>query len=693
MPVTPLTRNSIPALKWSLLILLSGTAVQALVWQSILQDASLARNFVSSGLWEQLLRALGAKVTLHPEGAASAQVGWDRLWLLELGASLVCWLLGAAVIARCRRLPWHAGLALWGFWGWLWGLAGGAWEIARLLAHALAWDSGDALLYATPELWQGMLWAGWLTTFIALAQGAREPACLDAGRSNRMPRAVWAAVAAYAICFGTLNLLLYQGLLVPHGDSAMYEEHLWNLLHGKGFRSYLDQGLFLGEHIQVIHLGLLPLYVLWPSHLLLEACESLALAAGAIPVFWIARRHSGSPAAGALLACCYLLYFPMQRLDISIDFKTFRPEAFGIPLLLAAFEALDRQRWKSTLLWLAAALLVKEDYALIIAPVGVWIALTTFRESTAPPGAVAKRRWLGAGLALFGVVYLALAVKVVIPYFRSGDPVHYTRYFTKFGATSNEILFNLATRPGLLLSELFTVENTLFALALLLPVGGLPLLSPSRLAVGLPLFGALCLNEIARNPQHHFHAPLVAILFWAAAAGLENLPRIAAWCQQRWSRLNPAVGGPAVVRFAACWGLACALGLGLFHSFGPLGLPFWDQYSPGYWRQKYEPGRRAALFPRVLAEIPTGSRVASTDFIHPRFTHYLRSYDYSGYRPNLPADTDYLVIDTHGPYSEIRRPDQIKEYREHPQEWELLPDTTEGFFIVLKRRRTAEGGS
>src|SRR6185503_11115540 len=87
---------------------------------------------------------------------------------------------------------------------------------------------------------------------------------------------VWGIVGIYVVVFVTMNWRLYFNLLIPHGDSAMYEEHLWNVLHGKQFRSYLDQGLFLGEHIQVVHLGLLPLYVLWPSHLLLELCESLA---------------------------------------------------------------------------------------------------------------------------------------------------------------------------------------------------------------------------------------------------------------------------------------------------------------------------------------------------------------------------------------------------------------------------------
>ena len=78
-------------------------------------------------------------------------------------------------------------------------------------------------------------------------------------------------IAVSIVVFTAMNWRLWFNLRIPHGDSAMYEEHLWNLTHGKGFRSYLDQGLFLGEHIQVIHLLLLPLHVVWPSHLLLDS--------------------------------------------------------------------------------------------------------------------------------------------------------------------------------------------------------------------------------------------------------------------------------------------------------------------------------------------------------------------------------------------------------------------------------------
>ena len=101
-----------------------------------------------------------------------------------------------------------------------------------------------------------------------------------------------------------------------------------------------------------------------------------------------------------------------------------------------------------------------------------------------------------------------------------------------------------------------------------------------------------------------------------------------------------------------------------------------------YWRKLYVPDKRAEVFAKVLAEIPETARVASTDYIHPRFTHYARSYDYSDYlravnhyKPGVPDDTDYIVIDTHGRYSRIQRPDQVRDTANIPSNGNCCPTT------------------
>jgi hypothetical protein len=215
-----------------------------------------------------------------------------------------------------------------------------------------------------------------------------------------------------------------------------------------------------------------------------------------------------------------------------------------------------------------------------------------------------------------------------------------------------------------------------------------PVLSPSRLAVGLPLFGILCLNELARDPRHQFHAPLVAIVFWALAEGWVRGVALLGWGLRK---MRCETASVEVVAAHLVW--TSSLATGIFFSLSPLSVTFWDPGSAWYWRTLYGPSQRAEEYAKIADLIPQTARVASTDFVHPRYTHCARSYDYSGYlrkvsgyEAKVPDDTDYIVIDTQHRYSEMKSPTDVPEYRDHADEWELLPDDTNGYFIILKRR-------
>jgi uncharacterized membrane protein len=761
-PPIPIERKQPNRWLWTIMSLLLGVAAHAISLQTILEDAALAGHLLSTGLWQRIVLSLGGQISVVGE-MTTARVDIERLLVLEFLFSFFAWLVGGWCIAHWRRTPLLPTIRDWGRFGWLWWFVPGVWELLRLAAFSFGFTSLATFLFATPAMWQAVMLAGWITTGCWLAGNQRSAVSVQhSALASPLPRAVWIAMAAYFVTFAAMNIGLWNSLLVPHGDSAMYEEHLWNLLHGKGFRSYLDNDrLFLGEHVQVIHLLLIPLYSLWPSHVLLELCQSLALALGAIPVFRLAERHTDSRRAGLLLACAYLLYFPMQFLDIAIDLKTFRPNSFEIPFLLFALDALERGRTRSLLVWLFLTLLCQEDAAPVIAPLGVWIALRGGNcrlpiadcrlqtQVAVDPfnrkSEIANRKsslWLGTALALFGIAYTVLVIKVVLPYFRGGDDVHFAQYFSDLGGSTGEIVRNAFTRPGLFFGKFLNVESTVFALALLMPVGFVSLLSPGRLAVGGPLFAVLCLNQISKIPVHHFHAPLVPIVFWSAAAGLGNVPRAWDALRQWWGRGSrnedrgstdetqrriPASAIRSIDRslpvqgtedqglrgeglgargeevgnrcaeavsslstrpstLVATWSLSCSLTMGLFITLTPLGVAFWDPHASAHWHKLYVPGPRARLFPQVLALIPPESRVATTDFIHPRFTHHARSYDYSDYRPTVPDDAEFIVIDTQHPYSQIKSIDEVKELRTQPEKWTVVPNESKGYYIVLKRR-------
>jgi len=671
----------------AIVLWLSG--VVSLNWflSTILSDSLLAGTLMSQGLWLSLVDVLGGEIEQVPSGQFIAKLSSARLLFTVLVFSGVCLLLGGFVHRWLNRHQQPARsflnslmtIAHDGKW-WLTLML---WQVVSIVGLLAGWESWQAFAGSTIPFWFAFAFALAQSRIWTDEQKSSKSSMNDWSESASQSVPVLVAMLVFSASFTAMNWQLFANLQTPHGDSAMYEEHLWNLTHGKGFRSYLDQGLFLGEHIQVIHVLLLPIYLLWPSHLLLELSEAIALSLCAIPVFRMTMRHTASRRAACLMAIASLIYFPLHFLEISIDVKTFRPISFGVPLLLFTIDALEQKQYRRAfLVWLPLTLMAKEDFAAIFAPLGLWIAWCAWSEEKQTTGRLA-----GFGLTIFSVVYLFFVVKLAIPWFREGADVHYARYFGELGNSPGDIARSLLTQPAAVLARLFSLRTLIYAASLLVPLGGLCLLSPSRLLVGVPLFGILSLMQLSEEtgsastdlliPFHHFHAPLVPILFWSAAAGLGRLKTHSEW--------NCSRGGS----LAVCAGVATAV----FFSLSPLGIAFWDPHSLHYWKSLYVVDERARQIETVLEQIPTDARVASTDFVHPRLTHYERSYDYSqyarkvsDYELRVPEDTDYIVIDTGHRYSWITSPEQIPELRDDPEKWELLPDRTKGYFLILRRR-------
>ena len=710
-------------------MLFVGCVVQAFAGQSILAVHANC-SFISKTSWQSLVDFLGGTVEFLPTGS-SAEVPFLGLLIAWLGFGVISIALAAGVcVIRKRSI--HEIIPTWLDRGCRFWCVVGIWEIVRLACFMIGWETPQLMLEAWSFYAVALSLAGWAAPFLsAIGSPSEPPHTVDeSSNSNRLTKTLWLAIGMYVAAFTWMNWQLYEGLLLPHGDSAMYEEHLWNLLHGKGFRSYLDQGLFFGEHIQFVHVFLIPVYYFWSSHLMLEFAESLALAAGAIPIFWMARRGSGSARCATCLAVSYLLYPPLQFLDIAIDLKTFRPMSFGIPAMLFAFDQFERRRLKTMLLLFVFALTAKEDFALILGPLGVWIGAQSvlpekWRSIDVPR--LMNRKFgfrvgvtFGLALAVFAVGYLLLTTRVLIPWFRDGEEVHYARYFAKFGGSMGEILKTMLTDPIFVMRELCTLASCNYVLALLLPLGFAALLSPTRFLVGLPVLVLLCLNQIIQSdpvPWHHFHGPIVPVLFWSAAAGLGSVRKLCqrdsasdrqsdADMQRDVKKENASAANrfeliskitqlvpQCRVETVAAFVVSMSFFVGFFIAMSPCSIKFWDSGSAGSWRHRFVPDERAKRFEEVFKQIPITARVASTDFVHPRFTHHERSYDYSayvrkvaGYENRVPDDTDFIVIDCKHVYSNITTPSEVRELQVEPEKWELLEDKTHGYFIVLKRR-------
>lgn len=694
--------------------LMGASAVFAFSVTGWLTQAELWGLLWPNDIHGNVVRMLGGTVTQNSVGASVTELGFGTVLLralcLTCGLTFISWLRCRTSVKAVRDLLLpslvQSCIVL---------LCSSAWWLI-LLAGELGFSAATNFASGVLPLWVCATAAIWLWTTARAwfpMSNADGPALRnEQDRRTKLPVVLLGAcmVSWVAVSFW-LNYCLYQQLFIPHGDSAMYEEHLWNVWHGKGFRSYLDQGLFLGEHFQVIHLLLLPLHMLWPSHLLLELSESVALASCSVPIYLIACRHTDNRLAAALLAIAWLFYFPMHFLDIAIDQKTFRPIALGLPFLFWLIELSERRKVVQAFVCLLIVLSAKEDMALVTFPLMAVMGFSAWKDSKSAANTFSEEervssrkaaRWFGL-LAAFSAVYVLAVVTVGIPAFRSGESVHYSRYFGDLGSSPGELVQTALTKPFRVTGRMFSVRTLLYGLIFLLPVALFPLRRCLYLAAASVSFTMLSLMELGDSasdlppiPYHHFHAPLLPVIFWAAIAGIGKTTKDRAGAVTGFRRFLQFPRSPGA---AAALILCCCIATSLIGSMMPCGLNFWSDQSAFGKNQLYTPTdkaqqQRAEMASVVVEQIPLTARVASTDFIHTRLTHCERSYDYSDYirkvndyRHGVPDDTEYIVIDTGHRYSTIRSAADVPELQADDSDWALLPDVTDGRFLILKRVR------
>ncbi len=247
---------------------------------------------------------------------------------------------------------------------------------------------------------------------------------MTARRLTRPAPLVWAAMGAYAAGFSALSILRHRALQTGRFDLGNMVQAVWSTAHGHplavtGLRG--DEISRLAAHFDPILAAFAPLWLVWPSPDSLLVAQAVAVALGALPVFWLARKHLGSERAGAAFALAYLLYPPTQWLTLN----EFHPVALACPLLLFAIWYLDEDRLLPFALFALAAAISKEEIGLVVAGLGLWHA-------------IARRHWLeGAAIAAGGLAISLVAIEVVIPHFnRAGTSSFFARYSQVGGSAS-----------------------------------------------------------------------------------------------------------------------------------------------------------------------------------------------------------------------------------------------------------------
>ena len=327
------------------------------------------------------------------------------------------------------------------------------------------------------------------------------------------PRAfVAVAAGAYAAGFATLSVLRDRSFETGRFDLGNMVQAVWSTAHGHPLRVTNLQGeqvSRLAAHVDPILVLFAPLWWIWPSPDMLLVVQAVAVAAGAFPVFALARKHLGSDRAALGFALVYLLLPAVQWLTLN----EFHPVALACPLLLFAFRYLDDDRLLPFAVFALLAAATKEEIALVVAGFGVWYALARRRPGT------------GTTIVAAGALWFGLAVGVVVPHLNHGGASSFYSRYREVGGSPGGVLRTAVTHPVRILDKTFDHRSLRYLADLAVPLAGLFLAAPLALVAALP---ELALNLLASTKtqtsiRFHYTAGLIPPLVVASVLGAGRL--------------------------------------------------------------------------------------------------------------------------------------------------------------------------
>ena len=275
-------------------------------------------------------------------------------------------------------------------------------------------------------------------------------------------------VVFYLWVFIRLSWLRHENLGSFDYDLGMYDQGIWQLAHGRGFMTVRGMHVF-AHHANLGYLLLVPFYWLGAGPQFLDIINVLGVTAVALPVFFLAKRHLRSEWAGLFLAATYLFAFsPQWKIQ-----ETFHAESLAAPFIVGAFYFATVGKWRWYGLCLVAAIIWKEDVAIVVAMMGLIVIL-------------AFGKWkIGLGTFLAGTAYFLVATKWFMPLYQQNGAV-FDGLFAPLGNTATDVLRTAVREPERVGGVLIEHDADRNAFKLAAPGGLVALGSPMMLLLGLP---------------------------------------------------------------------------------------------------------------------------------------------------------------------------------------------------------------
>jgi uncharacterized membrane protein len=409
---------------------------------------------------------------------------------------------------------------------------------------------------------------------------------------------------SYCLFFGWLSLRAYWAFQMHALDMGNMAQAAWNTIHGQPFRFTNMYPLYanieawgtttrLSFHVEFLFPLISLIYLVYPHPESLLVLQTLAIGAGAIPVYLLGRQCAGSWLAVALVAA-YLLFPSTEALNL----YEFHPVSLATPLLLYAFVAAFQRRYLLFALSALAAMGTKEQIGLVVAMLGLYIAV------------VNRNRLLGLGVAILSTTWSLAAASVIEEHFRYPGARSYLHsrysYILQGGHGLQAVVHTIMHDPQTFWFHLATWPKADFVFHLTSPLGFLPFAGAPFLLLGAP---SVAIDLLSTDPHMYSalgdnSAELIAVTMIAATLGAGVLLRL----------LRPRLPG-------ASWIVAAVLVSG----------SLWQQHTGGFTPlgprfQLPVVGAHQRVQNAFVNMVPPGAPVSTSDVLDPHLSN--RRYVY-----------------------------------------------------------------
>lgn len=323
---------------------------------------------------------------------------------------------------------------------------------------------------------------------------------------------------------------LHYGLGTFSYDVGLYDQGLWLMSRGHApFVTFMGRNL-MGDHASLILVFLIPLYWIVPGTMTLLVVQTIVVAAGAIPIYLLAKHLLGS---APMALCAAFIYLANPALNGGA-MENFHPDSFLALFIPLCFFAAFTEKWKLFFVAVVLSLLVKEDVLLVMVPLGLYVAWQ-----------FDKRRGLLAAAA--SIVATVLGMFVMMRHL-IGVPTR-NGWRIPFGGVGG-FLKEIFTNPINVAKYLWDDNRPLYLFKMFAPFGGLFFLAPTVALIAIPVLASNVISTFWYQHQIEYHYSIVAVapLLVATVLGVKKLG-------PKWSRVAmAAVVSCSLVTFVF-WGI------------------------------------------------------------------------------------------------------------------------------------------